>query len=340
MSDVEDTITQEAAETADAQEWDSAFGKFDAEKGIKPAGEEKKNPTDVETAAAEEAKKAADEAAKKAAEEEARKNETPEQKANREKKEAEEAAAAKETETPEEAQARRDAAKLAREVRDANRDFIADTEAVRNDVVEQMFKDKDGKLYDADGDEIKSIEDVMGLRNPNTGKNFTEDEAAKWFLKASQNAKQEREDALKQAAEIADELISIKDQADTVKDKYGAFLNDPKNAGLKAEIWADYEATFVVDPDSGIIVKAPVSMVRFYDRALKPYVEAQTTINSAEEAKKQAEEAAAKAKAEANAARTRNDREDIFARGDNGRSTLTKDEEEWADAEKSWLSKK
>lgn len=336
MSEVEDTITQEAAETADAQEWDTAFKKYDSEKGIKteedkPAGEEDKKPTDAETAAAEEAKKAAEE-------EEARKNETPEQKAEREKKEAEEAD--KPAETPEEAQARRDAAARARELREASRDFMADTEAVVNDIMVEMFKDKDGKLYDADGDEIKSIEDVMLLRNPNTGKNFTEDEAGAYFLKASQNAKEERQNALAMAKQYAEVNLAIKDEADTVKDKYGAFLSDPKNATLKAEVWADYQETLQVDPDSGVIIKAPVSMIRFYDRALKPYADAQSDITSAQQAKAEAEAAAEKAKAEAAAARKRNDREDIFARGDNGRSTLTKDEEEWADAKKSYYGKK
>lgn len=349
MSEVDDTISQEAAETADAQEWDSAFEKYDSEKGIKSektedvkkvektGDDDKKEYTNDELL---ELKKAEDEAAekKKAEEAEARKNETAEEKAEREKKEAEEAA--DKEESAEEAKARREAAARAREVREASRDFVADTEAVKADVMEQMFKDKDGKLYDADGDEIRLIEDVMALRNPRTGKNFTEDEAAAYLLKATQHAKQEQIEAQQRAAEIAEEIITLKDQAETVKDKYGEFLNDPKNADLKAEIWADYEATFVLDEESGIITKAPVSMVRFYDRALKPYVEAQTTITSAEQAKTEAEAAAEKAKAEAAKARTRNDREDIFARGDAGRDTLSKEEKEWADAEKAYYGRK
>jgi len=342
MSDVDDTVTQEAAETADAQEWDSAFEKFDSEKGVKTdtAADDKKDDKsgadDKKEYTAEELielKRKEDEA-----EAEARKNETPEDKAAREKKEAEEAADKGETE--EEAKARREAAARERELREVSRNMIADTDAVRNDVMEQMFKDKDGKLYDADGDEIRTIEDVMALRNPNTGKNFTEDEAGAYLLKASQHAKQEREEALNRATEIADQLISLKDQADTVKDKYGAFLNDPKNEALKAEIWADYEATFITDEESGLITKAPVSMIRFYDRALKPYVEAQSSITSAQQAKAEAEAAAAKAKADAEKARTRSDREDIFARGDSGRDTLTKEEAEWADAEKAYYGKK
>lgn len=313
MPEVNDT-TQEAAETADAQEWDAAFEQFDSEKGIKSEG----NSQD----------------------EESEDLSTPPAKADDSEEDAEDESQTEESkddsETDEEAQARREAAARAREFREASREYTADVEAVKEDIMAEMFKDRDGKLYDADGDEIRTIEDVMALRNPNTGKNFTEDEAGAYLLKATQHVQREREEALREAERIADEMVSLKDQADTVKDKYGAFLDDPKNAQLKADIWADYEATFVTDEATGIITKAPVSMVRFYDRALKPYMEAQANISSAEEARRQAEAEAAKAKTEAERARTRNDREDIFARGDSGRDTLSKEEQEWADAEKAY----
>lgn len=309
MSEVDDT-TQEAAETADAQEWDSALESYESEKGVKSEAPQKATEQETQPPAEEETQPPEEETQPPA--------EAPD----------------------EEAKAQREAAARAREVREANRDYVADVEAVREDIMAEMFKDRDGKLYDADGDEIKTIDDVMGLRNPNTGKNFTEDEAGAYFLKATQHAQREREEAIQQAERIADEMVSLKDQADTVKDKYGDFLNDPKNAQLKAEIWADYEATFVMDEATGIITKAPVSMTRFYDRALKPYMEAQTSISSAEQAKAEAEAAAAKAKAEADKARSRNDREDIFARGDSGRDTLSKEEAEWADAEKAYYGKK
>lgn len=338
MSDVDDT-TLEQAEAADAAEWDSAFDKFDSEKGIKsektedkPAGDkpeadDKKEYTNEELLEL-----------KRKEDEEARQNETPEEKAEREKKEAEEAAA--NNETDEEAKARRDREAAAREARATQRDILAEAEAMQNDIVETMFKDKDGKLYDADGDEIRTIEDVMALRNPNTGKNFTEDEAGAYLLKATQHAKREQEEALALAKTYAEVNLTIKDEADTIKDKYGDFLNDPKNAELKAEIWADYEATLQTDEETGVIVKAPVSMVRFYDRALKPYMDAQSDISEAEQAKKDAEEAAAKAKEEAEKARRRSDREDIFDRGSNGRDTLSKEEQEWADAEKAYYGRK
>lgn len=340
MSDVDDT-TLEAGEAADAAEWDAANDKFDSDKGIKTE-ERKEEPakkTEDEVVLDEAAQKRVDaELARVEAEAEARKNETPEQKAEREKKEAEEAAANKETE--EQAAARRDRESAARDARSLQRDILAETEAMQNDIVDTMFKDKDGKLYDADGDEIRTIDDVMALRNPNTGKNFTEDEAGAYLLKATQHAQQEREDAIAMAKTYAEVNLTIKDEADTIKDKYGEFLNDPKNAALKAEIWADYEATLQTDEESGVIVKAPVSMVRFYDRALKPYVEAQSTINNAEQAKKEAEAAAAKAAEDAKRARTRSDREDLFDRGNSGRETLSKDEAEWADAEKAYYGRK
>lgn len=330
MSEVDDN----AIAQQDADEWDSALNKFDTEKGVQSENVEDKTQEADETAKAAADKKAADDAAA------GRENETDEEREAREKKEAEEAEAAKNTETDEQAAARRERAQAAREARAIQRDSALETEAMQKDIVETMFKDNDGKLYDADGDEINGFEDVMLLRNPSTGKNFTEDEAAAWFLKATQHVQQERADAIEKAKEYAEVNVNIKDEADTIKEKYGDFLADPKNHTLRDEILQDYLDTLITDEASGVVIKAPVSMIRFYDRALKPYVEAQSTINSAEEARKAAEESAAAAKAEADKAKTRNDREDIFARGDSGRDTLTKEEQEWADAEKSYYGKK
>ncbi len=316
MSDVDDT-TLEQAEAADAAEWDSAFDKFDSEKGL----EKESTKEDVESENSLEPGEKEHEAADEEKEEEANKADD---------NEADEAA---EREARERAQA-------AREARAIQRETLVEAESMQNDIVEQMFKDKDGKLYDADGDEIRTIEDVMGLRNPNTGKNFTEEEAATWLIRASQSVQREREEALAMAKTYAEVNLTIKDEADTIKDKYGEFLADPKNHALRDEVLQDYLNTLVVDEESGIVTKAPVSMVRFYDRALKPYVDAQNSISSAEEARKQAEADAEKARKEAEAARTRSDREDIFDRGTSGRDTLSKEEQEWADVEKSYYGRK
>lgn len=311
----------------DAAEWDQVVGDFSQDHGLKPdAGDGAKDNTQGGSDDA--AKKAADEAAAKKAEEEARANETPEQKAEREKKEADEAAAKGDP-------AAQERARQIRDQRSSQREIIADETAMRDDIRTEMFPDTDGKLYDEDGDEIKTIEDVMRHTNNQTGKNFTKEEAGAWLLAASQHATLEKQKADARISEIADVNISIKDEADTVKERYGAFLADPKNAQLRDEILADYLETLEKDPDTGIIVRNPVSMVRFYDRALKPYVDGVAQATAAD-AKAAAEtEKAKRLEQENKQLKTRTDREDIFSRGNN-RDTLDEDDKEWADATKDY----
>lgn len=320
--------SQDTALEQDDQEWGDALNDFSESKGVKVEADEDTDTETEDTSAEDTADDTADDAEGEDTEDtedsEEEGEETDEEKAERERQEA--AAEA-------EAEARRQA-------REVQRDLIAEQETMRQDIFETMFKEYDGKLRDADGDEIRGYEDVMKLHNPATGQPFTEEEAATWFIKASQHAKQQREEAIQKATMYADINIAVKEEADAVKSKYGKFLNDPKNHQLRDEILQDYLNTLVTDEQTGVITKAPVSMLRFYERTLTPYMKTQQQSTAAEQAKAEAEERARKAEEAARQARQRSDREDIFSRGKNERHDLSEEEEEWGEVMKDYYGKR
>lgn len=299
--------TEDIENEASDKEWEDAQNElFPGLKG------QKKEPKKDEPAKPE---KTAEEIAK----EEALANETPEQKAEREAKEAEETAKP----TPPSA-AERDA-------RNANRNYTQQVETIKSDVMEQMFADTPQTLEDADGDPIHSIDDVVKLINPRTGEVFTEDEAGMWLLSAQQRFNQNRANIEKQAGEIAEVNYEIKDQADAINEKYGEYLK--KNKELRDDIWKDFQETLVKDKNSGVITKMPVSLERFYERALAPLLKAENTPQAAPEPtaeEKAAEAAKAEAEAKSKRQKARTDRSDIYA--PNSGAPIDEDAQEWADA--------
>lgn len=218
----------------------------------------------------------------------------------------------------------RDARALAREAK-------AEAEAVAADVREQMFADVPTQLKDADGDPINSIEDVMKLVNPRTQEPFTEEEAGMWLLAAQQRLAQELKAVDQQVEAIAETSIDLKDQADSITYRYGDLLKSMPE--LRDEIWADFQETLVRDEKSGIVIKAPVSLERFYERALKPYVELGPKLEAQEAARATAEQESAKVQR----VQTRSDRSDIYA--PNNTNILDDDEKEWAEAAQSYFGK-
>lgn len=253
-------------------------------------------------------------------------NETPEQKAEREKKEAE---IAKEVEDnlPDTS---------AREARQTVREAQAEVAAVAKDVREKMFKDAPTELKDADGDPIRSIDDVMKLINPTTigskdhpnGRGFTQEEAGIWLLSAQQKFNQGVADMERRITQIAEVNVDLKDQADAVTYKYGELLK--ADTALRDRVWAEYQKTLVKDPDSGIITGMPVGLEAFYDTLLSPYVKlAENMENKSAEEKRVADEAA-KAEEERKK-KARADRSDIFGRG-NVDDLTDPEDKEWAQA--------
>lgn len=248
--------------------------------------------------------------------------ETEEEKTAREAKEAEEAA---------KNDGEVDPNKQAREQRGIQRELAADETAMKEDIRKEMFSEVPTVLQDADGDQIRTIEDVQKLMNPNTGKPFTEEEAGSWLLQAQQHLNTQLQELEKQIEQIAETNISLKDQSDSIKGEYGELLKaNPNN--IREKIWVEYEKTLKKDEKSGIIIEAPVSLESFYRAALAPYVEL------AKQLEAQAEAETKDSKVEADKAKTQNqtDRADITSGGKS--DTRDDEEKEWDKAAKSYYN--
>lgn len=248
-------------------------------------------------------------------------NETPEQKTERE-----EAAkiAAEESDSKDKNDAKQEPQSDTRTTKQTVRDAAREVETVAKDVREKMFADTPQQLQDADGDPIKGIEDVMKLLNPRTGEAFTEEEASMWLLSAQQQFNQNLANTDKQINQIAEVNVDLKDEADNINYQYGALLKEMPD--LRDQLWAEYSKTLVQDPNSGIITNKPVSLERFYEIALQPYIKLAESLEATEKAKTDAE----KAEADAKRTRTRVDRSDIFGRGKV--DDMDAEEKEWATA--------
>lgn len=259
-------------------------------------------------------------------------SETAEQKAEREQREADAATTTTAADGEDESD---EPALTAYEQRQQQREWKQQVEAVAKDVREKMYKDAPTVLKDSDGDELRTVEDVMKLRNPRTNEGFTEEEAGMFLLSAQQRLNQDIAARDKEINRISEVLVDLKDQSDAITQRYGAILDADKD--LRQEIWDDYDATLIKDPATGIITGMPVSLERFYDRALRPYVEAAKAAGAGEPAKTADElkaEADAKVAADKAAADAkRADRSDIFAGGTN-KDNMTDEDKEWAEAEK------
>lgn len=213
----------------------------------------------------------------------------------------------------------------------------ADRKEIAEDIRKELYSDVPTKLLDADGDPIETIQDVMRLQNPQTGKAFTAEEASQYLLQATRNLEKQQATTEKELEGIVDTNINLKEDADYVKDKYGELLSHmPK---LRAQVWNLFQQTLVRDDKTDIIKKTPVSMKAFYDNFLTPYVKEVDRIKAEEKA---AEEAAEKAKQEAEVKKkevkekrtnSQADREDIYS-NNSKIGTMDPDEKEWADAAK------
>jgi hypothetical protein len=227
----------------------------------------------------------------------------------------------------------------AREARIAARQSAEQVEKVRSDVREKMFSDLPEFLQDADGDPIRSIEDVQGLIDPRTGELFTEEAAATWLLAAQQQFNQKKEEIKGQIEQIADVNMDLKDQADNVNFKYGSILKADEK--LRDELWIEYEKSLVRDPETGIITKAPMSLERFYDLALKSRLETAPAAPVAPVApvetpeQKTEREAKEKAEVDAKKQKARNERSDIYAPNTDADGAVDQEDKEWGDAAKS-----
>lgn len=203
-----------------------------------------------------------------------------------------------------------------------------------SDIREKMYKDLPTELVDGDGDPIRSIEDVMKHIDPRTGEPFTEEAAGLWFLNATQQFKQNLANINQRVEKIAEVNIAVKDEADVVNEKYGEILKN--NTDLRDRLWAQFEKTLVKDPQTGIIIDMPVSLLEFYDITMSPYANQAPAAQSPaaappapEEPKETPEQQEERRKKE------RSDRSDIFGGGDN--KNLDPEDKEWAEAHQDYF---
>lgn len=313
------------AENNDDQEWAAASEQFSLDKGINPGAPEK-----VEKPV-EEPKKAEPVAPEKKVEEPAKpeekkepeapkppENETPEEKTAREAKEAEEAKRVEEVEIPDNPGVR--------EARATQREIAEDRKAMAQDIKEKMFAEVQTELTDSDGDPIRTPADVMKLINPNTQKAFTAEEATAYLFAAQRNLDKQLETTEKQIEEITDTMLTLKDDSDSIKIKYGPILQGLP--GLRDELWTEYKKTLTVDEKTGIVTKAPISLAKFYEVALKPYAAMAVRIQKEQEA----EAVETKKATEQTRKNTQSDRTDIYGGGKT--DTMDAEEKEWADVAK------
>jgi len=151
----------------------------------------------------------------------------------------------------------------------ARRESEARTEAVRQDIRESLFGNlkTEVEVVDADGDVIKTKEDLMQRVNPHTGEPFTEPEAALWLLSAQNKLDKENAESEKEVERLVDLHNSIHEDINYISTKYGDFIKqDP--ARMK-EIYSEWKQSLEINGENQIITKAPVSLRRTFDLALK-----------------------------------------------------------------------
>ena len=229
--------------------------------------------------------------------------------------------------TPEQQEAARRSTQLSLE---------ADRKELAKDIRTKMFSEVPTRLEDADGDPIETIQDVMQLRNPNTGQRFNAEEAAQYLLQAQRHFDKTAETTRSQIDEVVEANLNIKEEADAVMGEYGEILKHmPK---LRTRLWNQFKATLGTDESGEVFTKMPLSMKEFYDTAMAPYIKQVEDMESQAqtEADKTAQEAADKKKKEAanSKRRSQSDREDVFSTRTKIEEGMDSDEKQWAEVAK------
>lgn len=210
-------------------------------------------------------------------------------------------------------------------IRMAQRQTAEVTEAIRNDVRSKMFPPEEIKA--ADGTPIKSAADLEQYTDPRTNEPFTKEAAEEAWNFHKQAQQQKVAEQEKQVEQITSVNLMIQDESAVVKDQYGDFLDS--HPEIKKEIYDLYVQTLVVDPKTQIITGAPMSLLKFYNTAMKPYVEMAKQEQALKAQQEQAAEAAKQAE-ESRRQQTRADRSDIFSAGKT--DTKSQEDKEWEEA--------
>ena len=299
------------------QEWDSAASQFAADKGINP-GEPaiKKEENNEPTKPIQDPEKTPETPPNSADSKSAEKQPEAKSGDDADKKPDDESKPVEVQDNP-----------AVREARMIQRGAAEERTLIAEDVRKELFGDVKDELTDADGDPIRTVEDAMKLMNPNTGKPLTQDEATIYLFEAQRALEKELATVDKQVEEIAEINLSLKDQGDNIRVKYGDILEAMPD--LRDQLWAEFSKTLEKDEKTGIITKAPVSLERFYELALAPHVK---YLQKLEAEEKEAQEKAEKARQELQKKQVQSDRTDIVSGGKS--DTMDPEEREWAEAAK------
>lgn len=188
--------------------------------------------------------------------------------------------------------------------------------------------DKSGKaiLADKDGDPLDSIDKVMSHINPSTGRPFTEEEAGMWLLQAQAKLREDVSNIGERINDIAQTNLTLKDEADIINYEFGALLRHPEFKDIRANLWSQYQKTLTIDPKTGVILKAPVSMEGFYRTALEPYARMGRQL-ATQQAQQVQQQEQAQQQAQTAKQQRRQDRSDIYGGGKT--DVRTDDTKEW-----------
>lgn len=187
----------------------------------------------------------------------------------------------------------------------------------------------DRQLRDSDGDPITGIEDLTKLINPKTGELFSSEEAGAWLLSAQQRLNADIEKMEKYAESAAETRLALEEGSNRVAELYGELLNTlPQETAEK--ILANYQSSLVRDPNTGVIISAPVDVVDYYSVIMEPLLLQQQA--QAEAATKAEKEAATKA-----AKTEQSERGDLERKG-SAEPPLSEDESGWDKALKSYYN--
>jgi len=224
-----------------------------------------------------------------------------------------------------------DAQRAAIEQRSVERESKEFHQAIKEDIREELFSDVQTELRDAEGDPIKTIEDVQKLINPATQEAFTEEEAAVWLLQAQQDLNTRLQETEKGIEMIAETNLALKDEADIIRERYGELFKAMPD--VQKQVWSEFEKTLIKDPKTGIVLRAPVSLESFYSTALAGYTKLADMMEEQAKAK-QVEQPPEETKQEEKVVKKKahTDREDIYSGGKS--DTLSAEDKEWAAAAK------
>lgn len=196
------------------------------------------------------------------------------------------------------------------------------------DAREKLYPDLKTELTDSEGKPIRNTADLMRLENPATGKAFTEEEAAGFLLKAQSHVAKQNEEADARAEQVADVLMTVNDESQEVKAKWGGLLAELEKSkpGFADALLARYKQQLEVDA-TGIITGYKMSPMEFYDTVLDGYDMARKALQSGDEKVAEVSQEQKKTQVKLDKARRKQDRSDITS----GSNTDVRDEDdkEW-----------